>query len=168
MKILQFVVLAISLGITGPAAVSEANSERGGFEFGTWSAPCDAWGVPATCSSAWRPGLGANHVIQDYSIVSRADQSPIFAGRGLYQLNGAQVAGVWEDSRGTILELSGSYEDNALEIIWIDPQTEIGRSTYDWESGQLNVSDSVLTDNGWREFMAVTYPASQSSRDDKN
>jgi len=120
------------------------------------------------CSSSWRAGLGADHIIQDYSIVNQTNQVPIFAGRGLYQVTGSEVVGVWEDSRGAILELSGSYADNLLEIIWIDPQTEIGRSTYHWDTGQLDVRDSVLTDNGWQEFMAVTYPASQFSRDDKN
>jgi hypothetical protein len=66
---------------------------------------------------------------------------------------------VWEDTRGAILELSGNYDAQTLEIIWVDPQTEIGRSTYSWMSGQLEVTDSVLTETGWRAFMRVSYPA---------
>ena len=159
MRIKKFAYIAALLGAVSLLAEAETNPETAFAGFGTWSAECDAWGVAATCTSAWRRGLAADHVIQDYAIVSRADATPIFSGRGLYRVTGTQVSGIWEDSRGAILELSGRYDAQRLEITWVDPQTEIGRSIYHWDAGQLDVTDAVLTDEGWRVFMSVSYPA---------
>ncbi|MEM9232950.1 MAG: hypothetical protein AAGA69_01770 [Pseudomonadota bacterium] len=124
---------------------------------GEWHAPCDAWGVPATCTTTWSKGKHDSHLVQEYSIVSVADNVPIFSGRGLYRIVDGQVEGVWEDSRGEILQLAGTYENGTLKVIWGDASSEIGRSVYRFADGRMQARDSVLTDDGWREFMAIDY-----------
>ena len=116
-------------------------------------------GTQAVCTTHWRQGLGANHIVQDYSIVAASGETPIFSGRGLYRIIDGKVDGVWEDSRGAILDLSGHYNSDTLTIIWVDPQTEIGRSVYAWTEATLRVTDSVLAEDGWRAFMIIDYPA---------
>ena len=144
--------------LSSPATLADEPSDVAFNTFGQWQTACDAWGVAAICRSHWRPGLHGRHIVQDYTIRSAADDALIFAGRGLYQLSGATVEGVWEDSRGQILTLGGSYSNGVLNVVWGDATVEIGRSIYQFKDGQLSVRDAVLTDNGWREFMAVDYP----------
>ena len=124
---------------------------------GDWQNTCDAWGVPATCTSRWQVGKHASHLLQDYTIVSNADGVQIFAGRGLYRIVDGAVDGIWEDSRGEILSLAGQYKDGELKVIWGDASREIGRSTYTLDEAQLVAEDSVLTDAGWRVFMRIDY-----------
>lgn len=153
----KLAALAIVFSAMGATANAEATPDTTFTRFGTWTAPCDAWGVEATCTSTWSPGLAANHVVQDYSIVRTSDQMPLFSGRGLYRLNEGDIDGVWEDSRGTLMDLTGRFVDNSMKVVWVDPQIEIGRSEYTWMDDGLNASDSVLTDSGWRNFMTVDY-----------
>lgn len=155
----RLTALAILAASTGPVASADASPDAVFAHFGTWGGPCVARGLQATCTSIWRPGLSANHVVQDYSIVSGSDGATVFAGRGLYRFTEGKVDGVWEDSRGAILDLSGRYDRTSLTVIWVDPQTEIGRSEYTWSGEGLNATDSVLTDTGWRDFMTVAYSA---------
>lgn len=143
----------------GMAAADEARPDTFA-SFGSWQTSCDAWGVPATCASEWHPGLHASHIVQTYAI-SRVDTgAQIFAGRGVYQISGGEIEGVWEDSRGDILRLGGTYQDGSLSVIWGEAPGEIGRSTYRFDEGRLSVRDFVLGDDGWRAFMSVDYAES--------
>lgn len=151
--------LAILCAAAGLPAQSDLPPDQMFGHFGIWTAPCEMRGVQAVCTSSWQQGLGVNHIVQEYSITVAAGATPIFSGRGLYRLIEGEIDGVWEDSRGAILDLSGHYKDHKLTVIWIDPQTEIGRSEYVWEGAALQVVDSVLTEDGWRDFMTVDYPA---------
>lgn len=159
MKIQTTFTAALITACFSQMAAAEERPPAAFNGFGSWSGPCDAWGVQATCTSTWRSGLNPVLVVQDYAIVGAEDEAPIFAGRGLYRIVDGQVNGVWEDSRGVIQDLSGSYKDGVLRVIWGEAQTEIGRSVYAWEDGSLNAKDSVLTDDGWRDFMTISYPA---------
>lgn len=128
---------------------------------GGWQGTCDAWGVPATCTAIWRPGQHESHLVQDYSIVSNEDGTRIFSGRGLYRIVDGKVDGIWEDSRGQILPLGGSFENDTLTVIWGDATSEIGRSFYALQNNQLRATDSVLTDSGWQVFMTIEYARDQ-------
>ena len=124
---------------------------------GDWQGACDAWGAPATCTTVWHPGQHESHLVQNYSIVSDKDGALIFSGRGLYRIVDGKVDGIWEDSRGHILPLGGSFANNTLTVIWGDATSESGRSIYQLQDDQLNVTDSVLVDSGWRSFMRIEY-----------
>ena len=86
----------------------------------------------------------------------------IFSGRGLYRFTGEDVDGMWEDSQGSVHALTGRAADGTLRIIWGSATTEIGRSVYTRHEDGLSVRDSVLTDDGWRDFMAVDYAAPEA------
>lgn len=124
---------------------------------GDWQAACDAWGTPATCTAVWRAGKHPSHLVQDYTIVSTADGTQTFAGRGLYQIKDGAVEGIWEDSRGAILPLAGTYTEDMLSVIWGDGSREIGRSVYTLDGGGLQAVDSVLNEAGWQVFMTIEY-----------
>ena len=125
--------------------------------FGGWSAACDGFGIPATCTSDWRQGQHASHFVQTYAVVRASDGVQIFSGRGLYRITDGKVDGTWEDSRGAILDLAGRFEDKTLCVIWGDASDEIGRSVYTFTEEEMQARDAVLTETGWREFMAIDY-----------
>lgn len=132
---------------------------------GSWSNDCNAWGTPAVCSSVWTSGKHSSHVIQEYSILSKDGEIPLFSGRGIYRINEEHVDGYWEDSQGAIHPLSGTYKDDKLSVIWGTPQTALGRSEYVFQSGGLTVRDFILSDKGWREFMVVEYKHAEKAQD---
>lgn len=142
----------------GASAPAKADTPAAEF-VGDWSSACDAWGVAAVCTSNWHAGKHHSHLVQEYAIRREADGVLIFSGRGLYRFEDTDVDGMWEDSQGAVHELSGSFADGTLRIIWGSAQTEIGRSVYTRDAQGLSVRDSVLTETGWRQFMAVDYPA---------
>ncbi|MEM7637939.1 MAG: hypothetical protein AAF269_02660 [Pseudomonadota bacterium] len=147
--------IAASCALFAPVCAAAAPAS---FRFvGDWQGACDAWGVPATCTAIWRPGQHESHLVQDYSIVSNKDGTRIFSGRGLYRIIDGEVDGIWEDSRGQILPLGGSFEDDTLTVIWGDATSEIGRSVYRLQADGLAATDSVLTESGWRTFMSIDY-----------
>ena len=124
---------------------------------GSWAAACDAWGTPARCHASWRRGLHEHHWVQEYKIVRNHDEATLFSGRGLYRLNSGQIDGYWEDSQGSVHPLAGTVENGQLTVTWGTPDTEQGRSRYDFRDGTLQVQDEVLDDDGWRVFMTVDY-----------
>ncbi len=148
---------ALLMALATPLACAQTPEADPLPPLGDWSSACDAWGVAATCTSVWSQGQHARHRVQNYAIVSRADDSQIFAGRGVYHIAADGVEGMWEDSRGVIQAVSGTYENGVLKVMWGDPQTEIGRSVYAFQDDALRVEDSVLTDQGWRAFMTIEY-----------
>lgn len=159
MKKLKLTAFAVLSGLIG--SIAQAEDPAPGpdtVQLGTWTAPCEMRGMEARCTSTWRPGLGARHIVQEYTIVNAMDETPIFSGRGVYALSDGAIKGVWEDSRGAILNLTGQYDEDGMTVIWVDPGAEIGRSEYAWSDGAFHATDSVLTENGWRDFMTVEYP----------
>lgn len=162
MKIFETLCASMVLSVCA-AGLAAAEDEATPKSFlGDWAGPCDAWGVPATCTSKWTRGLHSKHLIQNYSIVREADDALIFAGRGVYQFEGTAVRGAWEGSNGAIHPITGTFDEAALSVIWGTPETEIGRSDYSIVDGQLSVSDFVLSPSGWREFMTVEYDLEQN------
>jgi hypothetical protein len=132
---------------------------------GTWTSECDAWGKPARCTSTWRPGTHASHLVQEYAIVRKHDGHKLFSGRGVYRITDESVHGFWEDSQGAIHPLTGTYQNGAITVIWGTPETEMGRSSYAYEAETLLVHDASLTQEGWREFMAIEYERESRSTD---
>lgn len=158
MKHIGSLVLLAVAATAGPA-LAEPSENTAEIPTGVWSGPCDAWGTPATCTSQWQPGLHKDLRVQEYAIVRQADDAPLFSGRGVYRLEGSSVKGYWEDSQGAIHPLTGSFEDGTVSVIWGMPSSQIGRSTYTFADGGMTARDSALTDDGWRQFMEVKYPA---------
>jgi hypothetical protein len=156
-KVILNSVFWLLIATAAPGKAQE-NVSPEGIPSGTWRGSCDAWGVPAICTSQWRTGLHDNHWIQSYSIVRQADEVVLFSGRGVYRLDSTKVDGFWEDSGGAIHPLAGTYQDNSLSVIWGSADTEIGRSVYTFQNGAMTARDYSLTDTGWRQFMEIHYP----------
>ena len=152
-------IVFVAFGLAPELARADEQNDLPG---GNWSAECDAWGTPARCNSVWSPGLALGKtLVQSYQIKAIADESVLFAGRGVYRIIGERVDGFWEDSQGSIHPVSGTWEDGTLDVIWGELGSDAGRSQYSFRDGALSVQDWALTKDGWVRFMAVDYPGPQ-------
>jgi hypothetical protein len=156
-------LILATIGFSNHASADEASettSAPSGIQQlrGHWSAPCDAWGTPAQCDLIWGAGLHPNHLTVKYTISSENDSSMIFSGQGVYRINELGLDGYWSASNGAIHPLKASWKSEGLTTHWGQSSTEQGRSTYQLVGeNELLVTDSVLTKDGWREFMQVQY-----------
>lgn len=125
---------------------------------GTWEAACELAGAPATCRMMWAPGLHPLQLTLSYEVRGRPEGERLFAGRGVYRLQSDSVEGVWSDSQNALHSITGVLTADALTTSWGSAATEQGRSEYRLEGPHmLNVTDRVLTKDGWRTFMQVRY-----------
>lgn len=126
---------------------------------GSWSTDCDAWGTPAWCTLVWAEGLHASQLTVDYRIEARADGAAIFSGKGVYRvLGGNSLDGYWHDSGGAIHPLAAAWGETVLMTHWGIAGSKQGRTRYRiTDAGQLEVTDWVLGESEWRQFMQVTY-----------
>ncbi|MEM6901361.1 MAG: hypothetical protein AAF583_16530 [Pseudomonadota bacterium] len=130
---------------------------------GDWIADCDAWGVPASCQISWSEGVHDAHLTISYSIANRDTAETIFRGNGVYRLRNDDLDGYWSDSGGAIHPLRASWADAALTTHWGRAGGDQGRTVYQLtDDGRLNVVDWSLQDEGWTEFMSVTYERSST------
>ena len=126
---------------------------------GSWSADCDAWGTPARCTLTWVAGLHVSQLIVDYRIEARADGAAIFSGKGVYRvLDGTALDGYWHDSGGAIHPLAAAWDETTLTTHWGIAGSKQGRTRYRLtDAGQLEVTDWLLGEEEWRQFMRATY-----------
>lgn len=125
---------------------------------GEWRADCDTWGAAARCELDWAPGLHENHTTVRYAILHAGSGESIFSGDGVYRITGEDIIGYWSDSGGAIHPLSATWEDGALTTHWGTAGSAQGRTRYHLgDDGSLQVTDWALNDDGWVQFMDVTY-----------
>jgi hypothetical protein len=84
-----------------------------------------------------------------------AGERQVFEGHAYYELKSDNtISGAWFDSRGVSFALKGSFEGDALTVLWGNPGQEQGKSVYRLvDSGTLEVIDLVqLKDGTFRQF----------------
>lgn len=158
----SFVLGAILLGVPviGAPAIADDLKEGAGVErlLGEWSSECDAWGTPANCRILWSEGLHAEQVKISYAISNRENGAAIFSGEGVYRNGGDSLNGFWADSGGAVHPLRASWAENSLTTHWGRAGGEQGRTVYRLDDdNRLEVTDWALRDEGWAEFMKVSY-----------
>ncbi|MEO0997120.1 MAG: hypothetical protein AAFX58_06345 [Pseudomonadota bacterium] len=159
MNVPRTVAMAACILLSLPVA---AQDEAVTALLGDWAADCDAWGTPATCRLSWERGHHERLLTVRYRIESRQDGAEIFSGSAVYRLSPPDLTGYWSDSGGALHPLRAMWEDNTLTTRWGRPGTEEGRTEYArLAPGVLRVTDWALTDEGWRQFMQVTYDRRQ-------
>ena len=156
--------LAVAL-ISGVASQAQEAAPSPTALLGEWSAPCDAWGAEAHCTLDWRPDLHADHITVAYQIRNAQTDAMIFQGRGVYDVGDAgRPAGYWSDSGGAIHPLTAQWDEGVLTTHWGVAGSVQGRTRYALESdGALQVTDWLLREDGWMQFMSVRYERTQAT-----
>ncbi len=128
---------------------------------GTWEGQGKLFGADAAFSMEWEWVLEQQFV---RLIFQNKTQSPdggerILKAQAFYRPIGAgRFEGTWFDSRGMVLPLQGTAEENKLTTLWGTPETEQGRTVYRLvDESHLEVKDSVLQGGEWHEFGHALY-----------
>lgn len=127
--------------------------------FGEWEASCEFFGAPARCKLEWKQGQHNSLIEMHYTVrADGEDGRALFNGRSTLKQTGEELHGYWTDSNGSMHPVFAKLSETGLESFWGEAATERGRSHYHFtESGSLEVTDWVLAESGWQQFMKVSY-----------
>lgn|GEM_PF-1616129 len=153
-------IFSFLVGATLPAVAEGRGEEAPGPDalFGEWRGQCDAWGAEMLCELDWALGLHPDHFTVSYAIIDAEEEVDVFRGTGVYRPAGYGFEGYWSDSSGAIHPLRASWDGDALITHWGTAGSAQGRTEYRLANdGSLRVIDWALRDDGWVQFMDVTY-----------
>lgn len=124
---------------------------------GTWAGEGRAFGNDANLQLKWDWVLGGRFLELNLrnEIQAHSGQKQIFEGHAYYKATGERSCeGTWFDSQGASYQIKGSFEGDALTVLWGPSGQEHGKSVYRFlESGKLEVTDSVKQKDGtWKQF----------------
>ena len=141
-----------------PAMAEESPAARF-FEqlAGHWQGTGEVRGMPSNQLMHWEAVLDGRFLRLSFdNRMSAPDGTEWrFQAEAYYRIQAdGTIAGTWFDSRGTSFPLTGSVDESAaMTILWGTAETERGRSSYRISSGDLEITDEVLDQNGeWRIF----------------
>ena len=149
----------LTLMISVGAAAQESERPPGPEALmGEWRGDCDAWGTAARCELDWGDGLHADHMTVRYAILHGESGEAIFLGDGVYRVGADALDGYWSDSGGAIHPLAATWDGATFTTHWGTAGAAQGRTRYQLlDDGTLQVTDWALREDGWRQFMDVTY-----------
>lgn len=123
---------------------------------GCWTGTGEVNGMAAEVTLRFRPALeGRGHHLDFRNRMRAADGTPRpFAAEAFYLCDGRPACtGHWYDTRGVILPLTATAQDDRLVVEWGDASSERGRTTYRLRPDGLEITDEVLGKEGkWRVF----------------
>ncbi|MEP2101255.1 MAG: hypothetical protein ABJP02_01375 [Parasphingorhabdus sp.] len=138
-----------------------AQSETSLFEKldGTWRATGNSFYEKAQSKMVWSKTLGDHFYRIDYSFSTTGKAEEGFTGIGHYRMaDRPDVTGYWVDNSGDLHPLNGKVKGDRLRTIWGEAGSKQGLTEYLLlPDGGLQVTDWLLTDDGWREFNKTTF-----------
>ena len=128
---------------------------------GTWTGKGRLFGAEATFSMVWRTVLEGKfmRLIFENRVPVAGGGDRVLKAQAFYRtLEDGSIEGTWFDSRGQVLPLKGSFEENKFTVLWGSAETEQGRTVYEkLDRKNLMVSDYVLKDGEWEKFGSAHY-----------
>ena len=125
---------------------------------GTWTSEGDAFGSPARSTMSWQTTLDAKFYRLDIRIKTYPEDREGFQFSGIAYYHNNEKSGFWADSSGDLLPIAALKDNTALIAHWGRSGSKQGRSRYEMlESGDLLVTDWILSDDGWQLFSRNTY-----------
>ena len=122
---------------------------------GEWQSSGNAFGQPASSHMRWTPVMDGCFWQIEYSIETNpgTDDADTFRGRGVHIAANGVIEGSWIDNMAVIHRLRGTINEIELMVYWGEPDETLGRSRYTaLENGGIQVTDWILTDDGWQTF----------------
>ena len=145
-------LLPLSLLFSGRASAEDVWQSL----IGRWQGSGEVSGMAAAIALQFRPAFGGRgyHLDFENRMRGKDEKTWQFAAEALYRCDAAGACrGHWYDSRGMVLPLNASVENDRLVVEWGDASTERGRTTYRLDEGKLRITDEVLgKDGAWKVF----------------
>ncbi|QTD55273.1 hypothetical protein [Parasphingorhabdus cellanae] len=154
---LMMLLAAVSM-VINPARAQDEQFLLEKFE-GTWLATGNSFYEKAQSKMIWSKTLGDRFYRIDYSFSTRGNPEEGFSGIGHYRVaDKPDVTGYWADNSGDLHPLNGKVRADRLRTIWGEAGSKQGLTEYLLlPDGALQVTDWLLTDDGWREFNKTTF-----------
>lgn len=155
-------ILTLIVGMTIFAAPARSETPSLDWLVGEWVGTGTMMGQPSEVSLSIAPALGGTATALSYraTIKGPEGKSSRFEAMATWRAKpGGRVEGQWSDTNGSFHKIGGRITASSMTVIWGDPVTELGRSTYERDpAGRLKIVDSVLAPDGtWRVFAMATY-----------
>lgn len=149
MMVMSLLLLLLVSGRASAADIWQALTGR-------WQGSGEVSGMAATISLRFRSAFGGRgyHLDFENSMRDKSQKTWQFSAEALYRCDPAGACrGHWYDSRGMVLPLNASVENDRLVVEWGDASTERGRTTYRLDEDTLRITDEVLgKDGAWKVF----------------
>jgi len=153
-------IITISLGIFFSSLHAQSLCET--LTNNSWKGEGKLMGMNAEFQMDWTLALDEKFMHLDFhNKMMIPDREPmIFKAQAYYRIaNDSIVDGQWFDSRGYILPLKGTINDNKLVIYWGDEKSpESGKTTYTLlENGSIKTVDYISNESGYGQFGEAIY-----------
>ena len=124
---------------------------------GDWMGTGKVNGMESNITMNWRPALAGKHISLTFR--NQMKGGPLFEANAYYRVGkNGDVSGHWFDSFGYARPVKGTADDDSFTADWGTPETEQGRTVYKLTGpDSMEVTDSVRSKNGWREFGKAVY-----------
>ena len=123
---------------------------------GEWTSTDPAFGAPAQSTMAWSPALDGKFARLNYRIEMQqgSGATSVFEGVAYYRsAPGETLTAFWADNSGDLHPIVAVRDGQALVSDWGVAGKKKGRTRYELvETDQMEVTDWVKTDEGWRQF----------------
>ncbi|NCN86127.1 MAG: hypothetical protein GW808_08765 [Sphingomonadales bacterium] len=159
---LYWVLTVAFAAATLPAFPAHANDQQNIFDLveGAWTASGNSFGPDVKSEMIWSKTLDGQFYKIDYRIIIMDPATDkTFTGIGHYlDTDSNATVGYWADNSGDLHPLSVTIEQAAIISIWGVAGGKLGRTEYRlMDDGQIQVTDWLLTKEGWREFNRASF-----------
>jgi len=128
---------------------------------GEWYGEGELFGNKAEFKMKWEWVLDRKfvHLIFQNKMLSSNGAYRILKAQAFYQITDTdEIQGTWFDSRGTVLSLNASIEENSLSTLWGSDQTEQGQTVYQLkDDDSIEVKDLFFKNGNWKQFGHALY-----------
>lgn len=144
--------------------LSAQESSIKGF-YGEWSGQGQLFENPAEFKMSWKSSLDGKFIELQFEngLVDNGKYQRILSAKAVYWFeNESHLKGHWYDTRGYVLPLEATFENNMLITLWGDDKTERGKTVYqlDPDSKSITVTDYVLSGTEYSQFGEAKYSKS--------
>ena len=144
-------------------AIAQESSIKGFY--GTWSGQGQLFENPAEFKMSWKSSLDGKFIELHFEngMVNEGRYQKILSAKAVYWFTDSKnLKGQWYDTRGYVLPLEASFENNTLTTLWGDDKTERGKTVYQFDpnSKTITVTDFVLSGTDYRQFGEAKYSKS--------
>jgi len=130
--------------------------------FGNWTGQGQLFENNAEFKMEWKSSLDGKFLELEFEngLVNDGKYQKILSAKAIYWFTDeTHLKGQWYDTRGYILPLEATFENNTLTTFWGDDKTEKGKTVYQFDeaSQTISVKDFVLSGTDYRPFGEAKY-----------